>query len=165
MRPPYETSQGTPAAFRRAGGVFVLFDYVFSSAQKEKIVIEQQTVDFLIKQREDLELSKLSAEERRKTVDSFVEDEILYKEAYKRGLDKGDSRMRRNMILKMRGLLVGDIKEPTDTELREYFEANRAKFDLPPTLSLEQVYFSDPSKMPDDVLRDLRTGRDPKSIG
>jgi hypothetical protein len=144
--------------------LFVL-NYIFSSTQKEKIVVDQQTVDFLVKQREDLELSKLSPEERRQTIDSFIEDEILYKEAYKRGLNKGDSRMRRNMILKMRGLLVGDIKEPTDTELREYFKANRVKFSLPPTLSLEHVYFPDPSIAPEGVLRELRAGRDPSSFG
>jgi len=44
-----------------------VFEHVWSSAQKEKIIVDQQTVDFLIKQREDLELRKLTPEERRGT--------------------------------------------------------------------------------------------------
>lgn len=142
-----------------------LFDHLFSSNQKEKIVVDRQTIEFLIKQREDLELRKLSAEERKQTVDSFIEDEILYSEAYKRGLDKGDSRMRRNLILKMRGLLIGELKRPTEKELREYFEANREKFTQPATISLQQVSFSDPTQLPDDILKKLQSGLDPSRIG
>ena len=142
-----------------------LFDHLFSSTQKEKIIVDRQTVEFLIKQREDLELRKLSPEERKQTIDSYVEDEILYSEAYKRELDKGDSRMRRNMILKMRGLLIGDLKRPTEKELRDYFEANPAKFTRPATVSLQQVFFSDPTQLPQGILKELRAGLDPSTIG
>ena len=91
--------------------LFVL-EHVFSSTQKEKIIVDQQTAEYLVKQREDLQLRKLSPAEREVTINSFVEDEILYNEAYKRGLDKSDSRMRRNMILKMRGLLMAISNSP-----------------------------------------------------
>ena len=140
-------------------------DYVFSSTQKQKIIVERQTAEFLIQQREELELRRLTPEERRETIESYVEDEILYSEAYKRGLDKGDSRMRRNLIVKIRGLLIGDVKPPTEKELRNYFEANRAKFARPATQSLEQVFFSDPSKVPSGLLGELRQGRDPTTVG
>ena len=137
--------------------LFVL-EHIFSSTQKEKIIVDRQTVEFLIKQREDLELRKLSPEERKETIAAFVEDEILYSEAYKRGLDKGDTRMRRNLILKMRGLLIGDIRQPTDDELRTYFEANREKFMRPATVSLDHVFYSDPAQVPQDLLEQLQAG-------
>ena len=142
-----------------------LLDYLFASAQKEKILVDRQTVEFLIKQREDLALRVLSPAEREETIASFVEDEILYAEAYKRGLDKGDSRMRRNMILKMRGLLIGDVDAPTAGQLRTFFDENRERFIVPPTWSLEQVFFSDPSKVPSGLLEALRQGQDPKTAG
>ena len=44
-------------------------DYVFSSAQKEQIIVDQNSIDFLINQREDLELRSLSDEEKRETVE------------------------------------------------------------------------------------------------
>mgnify|MGYP001819416232 CR=1 FL=1 len=138
---------------------------VFSSVQKEQVIVDQQTADYLIKQREDLELRQLSPEERNDTIDAYVEDEILYSEAYKRGLDKGDSRMRRNLILKMRGLLVGDLRQPSEDELRSYFESNRDEFTQPATLSLDHVYFSDAAGIPGDLLDQLRSGTDPNGLG
>ena len=144
--------------------LFVL-ESVFSSVQKEQIVVDQQAAEYLIKQREDLELRRLSPEERKDTIDSYVEDEILYSEAYKRGLDKGDSRMRRNMILKMRGLLIGDLRLPTEGELRAYFDANRDEFTQPATLLLNHVYFRDDSKVPSGMLDQLRSGVDPGDLG
>ena len=144
--------------------IFAL-EHFWSSGQKEKIVVDQQTADFLIKQREDLELRKLGPEARQKVIDAFIEDEILYREAYERGLDKGDTRMRRNLILKMRGLLMGEVRNPTEVELKQYFEANRAKYRRPATLSLEQVFFRDPSEVPKGLLHELRAGRDYQTVG
>lgn len=144
--------------------LFVL-EHVFSATQIEKIIVDRQAAEFLIKQREDLVLRKLSPQERQETIASYVEDEMLYSEAYKRGLDKGDSRMRRNMILKMRGLLVGDISEPTEDELRAYFEANREEFLRPAEISLDQVFYRDASQVPQDLLELLQAGADYTDLG
>lgn len=140
-------------------------EHVFSSTQKEQIVVDQQTAEYLIKQREDLELRTLSPEEREDTITSFVEDEILYSEAYKRGLDKSDSRMRRNMILKMRGLLIGDLSDPTEDDLRSYYETHRDEFTLSATIGLEHVFYSDSTQIPQDLLEQLKAGVDYKSFG
>ncbi|MEE8303062.1 MAG: peptidylprolyl isomerase [Candidatus Tectomicrobia bacterium] len=157
--------RGEPLAhFIALAALLFAFDHVWSSAQKEKIIVDQQTVDFLVKQQEDLVLRKLTPEERQQVIDGYIEDEILYREAYKRGLDK-NTRMRRNLILKMRGLALGDIKKPTDEELKRFFEANRARYARPPTLSLIQVFYRDPSKVPEGLLEQLRAGRDPKTVG
>ncbi len=142
-----------------------LLEAAFSGARQETIVVDQQTIDYLIQRREDLELRKLNPDERHETIATFVEDEILYREAYRRGLDKGDSRMRRNLILKMRGLLVGDVEAPTEGELRAFFEENRERFATPATWSLEQVYFSDPGQVPPGLRDELRAGLDPKKVG
>jgi hypothetical protein len=138
---------------------------VASSAHKTRIVVDRQTIDYLVRQREDLELRALSEAERADVVDAFIEDEVLYHEAYARGLDRGDGRMRRNLILKMRSLLTGDIPDPTDAQLKTYFEANRARFNRPATLDLEQVFFDDPAAVPTDLLVQLQAGLDPRSVG
>lgn len=144
--------------------LFVL-DHVWSSARKEKIVVDRQSAAFLIKQREDLSLRKLTPAERKQVIEVYIEDEILYREAYKRGLDK-DARMRRNLILKMRGLELGKVKQkPTDAELRRYFEANRARYTRPPTVFFDQVYYRDPGKAPKDLLTKLRAGLNPETVG
>ena len=73
--------------------------------------------------------------------------------------------MRRNMILKMRGLLIGDMDQPTDEELRAYYQANLDQFTRPATISLDHVFFSDSAQVPQDLLEQLRGGLDPASVG
>ena len=130
-------------------------DFLFSASQKTRIVIDRQTAEYLVRQQEDLELRTLSEQEREETIQAYVEDEILYNEAYRRGLDRGDSRMRRNLILKMRGLLTGDLGEPTETELKQFFEAHRDRFSRSASFSLEHVYFERVDEVPDTLLEQL----------
>jgi hypothetical protein len=136
--------------FALAALLFAVEAY-FSAGQKTRIVVDQATADFLIRQREDLELRVLDASERADVVDAYVEDEILYNEAYRRGLDRGDSRMRRNMILKMRGLLTGEVEVPDDATLKVYFEANRDKFVRSARFDIEQVLFESRDVVPEDL--------------
>lgn len=147
-----------------AACLFVL-DHFFTSAQKEQILVDRQTAEYLIKQREDLMLRQLEPQEQQNVIESYVEDEILYNEAYNRGLDRGDSRMRRNMIYKMRGLLIGEIDAPTEKELRDYFEANRDKFTIPARLTFDHVVFNNPDEVPAELLMRLHAGADHNEIG
>lgn len=146
-------------------GVLFLIEQAFTASQKTQIVIDVRTADFLVKQREDLELRVLSPEERADTIDAYVEDEILYTEAYRRGLDRGDSRMRRNLILKMRGLLTGDLAPPTEKQLQQFFEENRERFARKESLTLDHVFFEDITVVPEDLLISLNEGLDPASVG
>ena len=136
--------------FVLAGLLFAVEAY-FASGQKTQIVVSQATADFLIRQREDLELRELDEAERADVVDAYVEDEILYNEAYQRGLDRGDSRMRRNMILKMRGLLTGEVAIPDEETLEDYFEQNREKFTRPARYDIQQIHFDANTPAPDDL--------------
>ena len=136
--------------FALAALLFAVEAY-FSAGQKTQILVTQATADYLIRQREDLELRELDSEEREGVIDAHVEDEILYNEAYRRGLDRGDSRMRRNMILKMRGLLTGDVTVPDEEALEAYFEENRQKFTRPARFDIQQLYFNADMQPPADL--------------
>lgn len=144
--------------FLLAALLFALEAY-FSAGQKTRIVVSQATADFLIRQREDLELRELDVDERADVIDAFVEDEILYHEAYRRGLDRGDSRMRRNMILKMRGLLTGEVTVPDDATLEAYYEQNRDRFVRSARYHIEQIFFEAGVEVPADFADTL--ARDP----
>jgi hypothetical protein len=143
--------------FALAALLFVLEAW-FSAGQKTRIVIDQAAADYLIRQREDLELRVLDEAERTEVIQAYVEDEILYREAYKRGLDQGDSRLRRNLILKMRGLITGDLESPGEDELRSYFEANRDRFTRPARYELEQVSFDPAAEIPAEIEELLEAG-------
>jgi hypothetical protein len=143
--------------FVLAALLFLLEAY-FSAGQKTQIVIDQATADYLIRQREDLELRVLNPDERADVINAYVEDEILYQEAYRRGLDRSDSRMRRNLILKMRGLITGDLEAPGEEDLQAYFEANRDRFVRAARYDLEQAVFESATAVPDNVERLLEAG-------
>jgi parvulin-like peptidyl-prolyl isomerase len=146
------------------GALIFALDHVYSATRKEQIIVDGQTIAYLVQQKEDLLLRPLTPEERRQLIETYIGDEIFYREAYKQGLDREDSRMRRNMILKMRGLLVGDLAEPSEQELRAYFEAHRDRFARPAMVALDHVLVADPSQAPDDLLRRLRAGIDAEDL-
>ena len=140
-------------------------DSIYSAKQKQQISVGQQTVDYLIKQRENMALRELSPEEKQQTIEAFIDDEILYLEAYKQGLDRRDTRMRRNMIRKMRSLLMGEAKEPTEQDLRRYFADNVDKYTYPEAVSLQQVFFSNTTPIPENLLTQLNNGLEWESLG
>ena len=74
-----------------------------------------------------------------------LEDEVLYREALRLGLDRSDSLIRQHLIQKML-LLAEDLggagREPTEAELREYFERTRSRWTTPETFRVLHVFAS-----------------------
>jgi hypothetical protein len=72
-----------------------------------------------------------------------IEDEILYREALRLGLDRDDNVVRQRLIQKVLFLaedLAGVSRSPTDAELRAFFEATRAQWTRPARVQLIHVY-------------------------
>ena len=62
---------------------------------------------------------------------SAIDDEVLLREAYRRGLDR-DAVVRQHLVQKMRYILGEDEATPTEAELRAYLAANRERYRSPP---------------------------------
>jgi hypothetical protein len=79
-------------------------------------------------------------------VDSMIikwtQNEILYREAQKIGLDQGDEMIRSRLVLKMQNVLFNNvtIEVPPKEELIAWFEEYRDNYDKPPQYTLEQFY-------------------------
>ncbi|MFY0662973.1 MAG: peptidyl-prolyl cis-trans isomerase [Shimia sp.] len=142
------------------GGLLFAIDAYMASTRKEQIIVDQSTIEYLIERREGLELREISPDESESLIASYVEDEILYREAYKRGLNEGDTRMRRNMILKLRGLIVAELGEPTDDELRSFYQENLTQYTSDEQFQVDHVYFSDASSLSDGIVAQLDRGAD-----
>jgi hypothetical protein len=84
--------------------------------------------------------------EMRASIDSYVRDEMLYREGLALGLDRDDPVVR-NRVRQKADILSEDAlgAEPTDHDLEQYLEAHHDEFDIPARLSFQQVYF-DPAK-------------------
>ncbi len=88
-----------------------------------------------------------SQDDLRTLVDDFVREEILYREALSLGLDEGDIIVRRRLAQKL-AFLSQDIApdgeasaEPTDDDLRAWFESNKNIYRVEPRLTFTQVFF------------------------
>lgn len=77
-------------------------------------------------------------------VENYIDDEVMYREALRMGLDADDEIVRRRLIQKMqflqRDLTV--VATPREAELRAYFNEHADRFAAPATVDFEQIYFS-----------------------
>ena len=137
---------------------------VFSGDDRKVISVDVATQEYLVQQRQDLLLRDMTSEEKAEVVKNFIEEEILVREARKRGFENS-SRIRALLIQNMRFFMVNDIPDPTEGQLRAFFDENSERFEIEPTVTYEHVYFSDPDTVPADALDVLRAGADYRSIG
>ena len=84
-----------------------------------------------------------SAEELKNAVDGYVRNEILYREALARGMDRQDPRVRMALIQKMRMLAAGqtDARGVTDKDLAAFFALRKEQYKIPARLSVTHVFF------------------------
>ena len=137
---------------------------LLTPADRESIVIDQPSIDELARRQEELLARPLSDEERRALVESAIDDEVLLREAYRRGLDR-DAVVRQHLVQKMRFILGEDEAAPTEAELRAYLAANRERYRSPPTVTLDQVFYADPATVPDDLMAQLANGANLGDLG
>ena len=77
-------------------------------------------------------------------VDSYVREEVYYREALALGLDEDDTIIRRRMMQKMEFLTndLAELNAPDGSALNEYFIDHKDRYELPPRLSFTHIYFS-----------------------
>jgi peptidyl-prolyl cis-trans isomerase C len=84
-----------------------------------------------------------TAEETEHLIDTFIRDEMLYREALRLGLDKEDEIVRRRLVQKME-FLSSDlvvVPEPTEEELRAVYARRASSFAKPATATFSHVFF------------------------
>jgi parvulin-like peptidyl-prolyl isomerase len=77
-------------------------------------------------------------------VDSYIKEEVYYREALALGLDQNDTVLRRRLMQKME-FLSNDLAElniPDEASLNKYFLDNQDKYKLPARVSFTHIYFS-----------------------
>jgi len=124
--------------------VYALATGFFSSDDVHRIEIGEPEIEFLAGGFERRWARPPTPEELRGLVDFRVREEILYREALAVGLDRDDVVVRRRMVQKME-LLTQDLAtlaDPTDGELRSFFDEQREDYRVPSRLSFSHVYFN-----------------------
>jgi len=80
--------------------------------------------------------------ELRHLADTYVRDEVLYREALRLGLEHDDEIIRRRLIQKMEFIAQQAPTEPSEKDLQRYFSSHRADFAQPTEASFSHLFFS-----------------------
>ena len=77
-------------------------------------------------------------------INDYVRTQVLYREAIAMGLENGDAVIERRLAQRLKQLVQSLIapEEPSEDELRTWFEENEKKFTQPDLYSLIHLYFS-----------------------
>ncbi len=83
-------------------------------------------------------------QELRGQVQSFIREEVMYREALARGFDQDDMIVRRAMQRKMEFLGETQIlrEEPSDEEVQAYFSLRQERYRVPAVMSFAHIYFN-----------------------
>jgi len=81
--------------------------------------------------------------ELKSAVDGYVRNEILYREALARGMDRQDPRVRLALIQKMEMMAAGqaDAQSITEEELISFYALRKEQYRTPAKLSINQIFF------------------------
>ncbi len=139
----------------------------------KEIVVSSQQVQLLSSLWEKQWRRPPTPQELDGLVQSFIREEVLYREALAMGLDKDDTVVRRRLAQKIE-FLAQDLAtqiEPSDQELRTFFEEHPEVFEEPALITFTHVYINidrhgDRSfDVADEVLAKLRADGDPSQLG
>ena len=117
----------------------------------DEVVVDQARIDNLAAQFQRVWQRSPTDQEIQGLVDSWIREEILYREGVALGLDVNDSVVRRRIAQKMAFIADGAVpEEPTEAALDAWLQANAEDYRIEPVYSLRQLYF-DPARHGDDL--------------
>jgi peptidyl-prolyl cis-trans isomerase C len=126
--------------------LFVLFGIVGESdtGPDNRIEVTQADVERLVATWQRRWNRLPTPSELNNLVESYIREEILYREAVAMGLEKDDSVVRRRMAQKIEFLFkdISTPPEPTDGDLQAYLEKYPDKFTSPARYNFSHIYLS-----------------------
>jgi hypothetical protein len=136
------------ATRQRALQFLVLGGLLFALAPKPRssrdVALDSRSLAALEKaQVQRLGRAALDDDESREVQARAIQDEILFREALRLGLDRDDNVVRQRLIQKVLFLaedLAGVTATPSEAELRAFFDATRAQWTRPARIRFVHVY-------------------------
>ena len=115
-----------------------------------RIVITRGVVDDLVTQHVAARGREPSTTELTHLIESYVRNEILYREGVRLGLERDDIVVKRRVRQKIEMIAEEDAstRAPTDADLSAYLRANQARFVQPAVLTFEQVFIGESTSGP-----------------
>lgn len=126
-------------------GLFVLYGRVATEGSDSRTIeVSTARVQDLSRQYQAVWSRPPTATELQGLIDTYIHDEVMYREGLAMGLDKDDAVIKRRVRQKLDVISeeIGNQKAPSDAELNAYLAKNADVFRRAPILSFEQVFFS-----------------------
>jgi hypothetical protein len=138
-----------------------------------RIIVTQGVVDDLVTQHVAAKGRAPSAVELNHLIDSYVREEILYREGVRLGLERDDIVVKRRVRQKMELIAEEDAstRPPSDADLSAYLTAHQERFVEPAIFTFEQVFIGERNAGPGVVQavaltrEALRKGTDAETLG
>jgi hypothetical protein len=142
--------------------LFILYGFASDNSElaADEIVISQSRLSGLLANFEKTWQRSPTADERENLIDSWVREEILYREGVAIGFDRDDPVIRRRVAQKMTFVAEGLVPQaPDDAELEAWLQENIDEYQIPAIYSFRQIYI-DPQRHESDLdflLSNMRT--------
>ena len=150
--------------------LFLLYGRVSpGNSDSRRIVISQSQVDDMVRQFQSTWTRPPTPAEIRGLIDTYVHDEIVYREGLSMGLDKDDAVIKRRIRQKYELIAEEEGRSaPTDADLAAYLKAHPAEFLRPAIVTFDQVHFAAATTTPEAVgavKTALQKGANPATLG
>lgn len=131
--------------------VVVFIVYAISNLSGDDVIeLDQREIDARVLMQEMVSGQPLTPEQQEFIAASYVEEQILVKEAVELGLDN-DARIHDMLAQKMRHVLSGDIIQPTPAELQSFYSSNSELYRAPATVSVDELILDTRNEIPIEI--------------
>lgn len=142
--------------------IFALYS-IAQSRNENLLEIDQSDIDARIFMQELSRGEELTPEQKELVTAFYIEEQILVREALAMELDN-DERIHDILAQKMRHVLSGNVIQPSEAELRAYYEANATRFESAASLDIDELVFNSRDTLDSEVLSELEAGAEPESL-
>ena len=124
---------------------FLLYSFVGpDETGQDVIVIDESDLDEVVSKFEMQWKRAPTEEELTSIIEKRIEQEIFYQEALKMNLDHNDEIIKRRLSQKIKFLSndISSLVEPTEKELKDYYDKHQDRYMQDASYSMYQIYFS-----------------------
>jgi hypothetical protein len=157
------------AHFLVLGGL-IFSAHRLATGDPRSIVISPELKAELARRFQDSHGQEPSAQQLERAVEEWKQDEVLYREALRAGLDRDDATIRQVLADRLRARLAfeSEEREPTDGELARWLAEHRESYETPLVYDFELIQLpkSDPNALDriESVERALAAGTEPRAL-
>lgn len=147
--------------------LFALYGLVGGRADDRRIRVDDKVVERLVAQFQMSRQRPPTSVEKQMLVDSYVRDEIFYREGLAIGLDIDDPMIKRRVSQKF--ATIAEESEaaamPADDDLQRWLDKHAARYAEPALITFDQVAFDSASADIESARRALASGANPQALG